>query len=124
MWDNTATQHCAINDYGDERRVVRRSTIMGEAPVGVDGRTSVTKSKTAKPAAPARARQSAAAPSPLPLRESRIAQQRDPGEGSDGMPSGDAEKRAGLARALSPGHPKSLRDLGTPSRPSPSRTSL
>jgi alpha-ketoglutarate-dependent taurine dioxygenase len=49
MWDNTATQHCAINDYGDQKRVVRRSTIRGEAPVSVDGRTSVTKCKTAKP---------------------------------------------------------------------------
>jgi taurine dioxygenase len=43
IWDNTATQHCAINDYGDQKRVVRRSAIRGEAPVSVDGRTSVTK---------------------------------------------------------------------------------
>jgi alpha-ketoglutarate-dependent taurine dioxygenase len=68
MWDNTATQHCAINDYGDQKRVVRRSTIMGEAPVSVDGRRSVTKSKTAKPSAPAHHRQSAAS-SPILLRE-------------------------------------------------------
>ena len=27
IWDNTATQHCAINDYGDQKRVVRRSTV-------------------------------------------------------------------------------------------------
>ena len=60
MWDNTATQHCAINDYGDQKRVVRRSTIMGDAPVSVDGRTSVMKSKTAKPSVPG-SRQSAAA---------------------------------------------------------------
>jgi alpha-ketoglutarate-dependent taurine dioxygenase len=45
MWDNTATQHCAINDYGDQKRVVRRSTIRGEAPVSVDGRASVTTCK-------------------------------------------------------------------------------
>jgi alpha-ketoglutarate-dependent sulfate ester dioxygenase len=50
MWDNTATQHYAINDYGDQKRVVRRSTIKGEVAIGVDGRTSVTKRKTAKPA--------------------------------------------------------------------------
>jgi taurine dioxygenase len=46
-WDNTATQHCAINDYGDQKRVVRRSTIRGEAPVSIDGRISVTKTKPA-----------------------------------------------------------------------------
>src|SRR5579864_4723222 len=61
MWDNTATQHYAINDYGDQKRVVRRSTIRGEAPVSVDGRTSVTKCKTTKPTASAHSRQSAAA---------------------------------------------------------------
>jgi alkyl sulfatase len=61
MWDNTGTQHCAINDYGDQKRVVRRSTIRGEVPVSVDGRTSVTRCKTTKPAASARSKQSAAA---------------------------------------------------------------
>jgi alpha-ketoglutarate-dependent sulfate ester dioxygenase len=61
MWDNTATQHCAINDYGDQKRVVRRSTIRGEVPVSVDGRTSVTVRKTIKPAASAHSTQSAAA---------------------------------------------------------------
>ena len=60
MWDNTATQHCAVNDYGDQKRVVRRSTVRGEAPVSVDGRTSVTKCKTTKPAVSAHAKQSAA----------------------------------------------------------------
>jgi alpha-ketoglutarate-dependent sulfate ester dioxygenase len=60
IWDNTATQHYAINDYGDQKRVVRRSTIKGEVPVGVDGRTSVTKRKTTKPNA-AHSTQSAAA---------------------------------------------------------------
>jgi taurine dioxygenase len=61
IWDNTATQHYAINDYGDQKRVVRRSTISGEVPVSVDGRTSVTKYKTTKPAALAHSNQSAAA---------------------------------------------------------------
>jgi alpha-ketoglutarate-dependent taurine dioxygenase len=60
IWDNTATQHYAINDYGDQKRVVRRSTIKGEVPVCVDGRTSVTKCKTTKPNA-AHSTQSAAA---------------------------------------------------------------
>jgi alkyl sulfatase len=51
IWDNTATQHCAINDYGDHKRVVRRSTVSGEVPVSVEGGKSVTKCKIAKPAA-------------------------------------------------------------------------
>lgn len=43
IWDNRATQHYAINDYGDQHRVVRRVTIDGEAPVSVDGRRSFTR---------------------------------------------------------------------------------
>ena len=38
IWDNRATQHKAIDDYGDQRRVVRRVTIDGPVSVGVDGR--------------------------------------------------------------------------------------
>ena len=41
IWDNRATQHRAINDYGDEPRLLRRSTVQGDVPVGVDGRESV-----------------------------------------------------------------------------------
>ena len=40
IWDNRATQHRAINDYGDQHRVVRRVTLEGDVPVGVDGRSS------------------------------------------------------------------------------------
>jgi alpha-ketoglutarate-dependent taurine dioxygenase len=40
IWDNRATQHIAINDYGDAERIVRRTTISGDIPVGVDGRLS------------------------------------------------------------------------------------
>jgi taurine dioxygenase len=43
IWDNTATQHCAVNDYGDQKRVVRRSSIGAEIPVSVDARRSVMK---------------------------------------------------------------------------------
>lgn len=40
IWDNRATQHIAVNDYGDAPRVVRRITLDGDVPVGVDGRAS------------------------------------------------------------------------------------
>lgn len=40
IWDNRATQHRAINDYGDQHRIVRRVTLEGDIPVGVDGRPS------------------------------------------------------------------------------------
>lgn len=40
VWDNRATQHRAIADYGDQPRNLRRATIHGDAPVGVDGRES------------------------------------------------------------------------------------
>ncbi len=33
MWDNRWTQHCALADYFPARRLVRRATIAGEAPV-------------------------------------------------------------------------------------------
>jgi len=45
IWDNRATQHYAINDYGDQHRVVRRVTIDGDVPVGIDGRRSITRQK-------------------------------------------------------------------------------
>lgn len=40
IWDNRATQHYAINDYGDQHRVVRRVTVTGDVPVAADGRRS------------------------------------------------------------------------------------
>jgi alpha-ketoglutarate-dependent sulfate ester dioxygenase len=43
IWDNRATQHYAIDDYGSQKRVVRRVTIAGDVPVAVDGRQSVTR---------------------------------------------------------------------------------
>jgi taurine dioxygenase len=45
IWDNHATQHYAVNDYGKDHRVVRRVTIAGEAPFSIDGRRSVTRVK-------------------------------------------------------------------------------
>jgi taurine dioxygenase len=37
IWDNRATQHKAIDDYGDQPRIVRRVTIDGPLSVGIDG---------------------------------------------------------------------------------------
>jgi taurine dioxygenase len=42
IWDNRSTQHKAINDYGDQHRVVHRVTLKGDVPVGLDGRRSET----------------------------------------------------------------------------------
>ncbi|MBM7565906.1 TauD/TfdA dioxygenase family protein [Paenibacillus sacheonensis] len=52
VWDNRATQHYAVNDYGDQQRIVRRVTIDGDVPVSIDGKRSVTRKK-APNAAPA-----------------------------------------------------------------------
>jgi taurine dioxygenase len=41
MWDNRATQHYAVNDYGNADRLMQRLTIAGGIPVGVDGRQSL-----------------------------------------------------------------------------------
>jgi taurine dioxygenase len=38
LWDNRATQHRAIVDFGTQLRVVKRATLPGSTPVGVDGR--------------------------------------------------------------------------------------
>jgi alpha-ketoglutarate-dependent taurine dioxygenase len=43
IWDNQATQHYALNDYDDQNRIVRRSTVAGDVPISVDGRRSVTR---------------------------------------------------------------------------------
>lgn len=40
VWDNRATQHYAIDDYGDLPRRMHRITVAGDVPVGVDGRRS------------------------------------------------------------------------------------
>lgn len=43
IWNNRATQHYAIDDYGKEPRIMRRVTIAGDVPVSVGGRRSVTR---------------------------------------------------------------------------------
>jgi alpha-ketoglutarate-dependent taurine dioxygenase len=40
IWDNRATQHFAVKDYGDAERRVRRVTVVGEIPVSIGGKTS------------------------------------------------------------------------------------
>jgi alpha-ketoglutarate-dependent sulfate ester dioxygenase len=43
IWDNSATQHYAIDDYGDLPRRMHRVTVAGAVPAGVDGRHSVAR---------------------------------------------------------------------------------
>jgi alpha-ketoglutarate-dependent sulfate ester dioxygenase len=40
MWDNRATQHYAIDDYGDLPRTMHRVTVSGDRAVSVDGQAS------------------------------------------------------------------------------------
>ncbi|HEY0300112.1 MAG TPA: TauD/TfdA family dioxygenase [Rhizomicrobium sp.] len=47
IWDNRATQHYGIGDF-TERRELHRVTIDGDVPVGVDGKSSVTRRKEVK----------------------------------------------------------------------------
>ena len=41
LWDNRATQHYAVADFGNQRREVRRVTVAGDVPRSIDGRSSV-----------------------------------------------------------------------------------
>ena len=43
IWDNRATQHYAVADFGEQRREVRRITIAGDVPVDIHGRRSVVR---------------------------------------------------------------------------------
>ncbi|GAA3159107.1 TauD/TfdA family dioxygenase [Planomonospora alba] len=40
VWDNRATQHRVVHDFGDRPRRLHRVTVAGDVPVGVDGRPS------------------------------------------------------------------------------------
>jgi alpha-ketoglutarate-dependent taurine dioxygenase len=40
IWDNRATQHYAVADFDTQPREVRRITVQGPVPVGIDGATS------------------------------------------------------------------------------------
>ncbi|NUP31755.1 MAG: TauD/TfdA family dioxygenase [Streptomycetaceae bacterium] len=43
VWDNRATQHRAVADFGDAPRVLHRTTVHGGTAVGVDGTPSVAR---------------------------------------------------------------------------------
>ena len=47
IWDNRATQHRAVADFGVQRRHLRRATVAGDVPRGIDG----TESRAIKPVA-------------------------------------------------------------------------
>lgn len=40
IWDNRATQHRAVDDYDDQRRIMHRVTLARDVPVSIDGQTS------------------------------------------------------------------------------------
>ncbi|SDS46990.1 taurine dioxygenase [Friedmanniella luteola] len=40
IWDNRATQHYGVADYGDQKRLLHRITLAGDVPVSVDGVSS------------------------------------------------------------------------------------
>jgi taurine dioxygenase len=43
VWDNRATQHRVVADFGDAARVLHRTTVRGETAVGVDGKPRVAR---------------------------------------------------------------------------------
>jgi alpha-ketoglutarate-dependent sulfate ester dioxygenase len=50
IWDNRATQHVAVNDWGDQPRILRRVTVAGDVPIGIDGgRSFIRKKEPAQP---------------------------------------------------------------------------
>lgn len=53
IWDNRATQHRAIADFGGQLRHLRRATLSGTPAVSIDGRTSRTTTPAPTAQAPA-----------------------------------------------------------------------
>lgn len=43
IWDNRATQHYGVADYGDQKRVLHRITLAGDIPLSIDGVASVAR---------------------------------------------------------------------------------
>jgi alpha-ketoglutarate-dependent taurine dioxygenase len=61
IWDNRATQHILVDDFGDQPRVLRRVTVEGDVPVSIDGKRSVIRGRR-----PSHQAAEASAPSDLP----------------------------------------------------------
>lgn len=45
IWDNRATQHRAVADFGQQRRTLKRATVAGVNTVSIQGEKSHTVSK-------------------------------------------------------------------------------
>lgn len=43
IWDNRATQHYGVADFGNASRLMRRVTVAGDVPVSTDGRRSIVR---------------------------------------------------------------------------------
>lgn len=43
IWDNRATQHYSVADYGDSPRILHRVSLKGDIPVSLDGQHSIAK---------------------------------------------------------------------------------
>jgi alpha-ketoglutarate-dependent sulfate ester dioxygenase len=43
IWDNRATQHYAVADYGNLPRLLHRVTVAGDIPIGISGDTSIVR---------------------------------------------------------------------------------
>ena len=52
MWDNRATQHIGVDDYGDQPRILRRVTVAGDVPVSVGGKNSFVRKRVSGAPAP------------------------------------------------------------------------
>lgn len=50
VWDNRATQHRAVSDFGTQRRTLRRATVAGVKTVSIQGEESRTLKKEPNPA--------------------------------------------------------------------------
>jgi len=42
IWDNRATQHYGVRDYGDQQRIMQRISLKGSVPNSVDGKSSTS----------------------------------------------------------------------------------
>lgn len=42
IWDNRATQHYGVRDWGDQQRIMQRISLKGSVPVSVDGKQSTS----------------------------------------------------------------------------------